>query len=102
MLIKKNKNWNTYYNDNNDVNDNKCNKDINKTQTLNTSSSSLSPLSSSPSTSNQFGLRVEIKNASISSWCNNNLICDDINILGALSIEKGIQFINFIYVIYGI
>ena len=77
----------------NDVNNNKCNKDINKTQTLNTSSSSLSPLSSSPSTSNQFGLRVEIKNASISSWCNNNLICDDINILGALSIEKGIQFI---------
>ena len=87
----------------NNMNDDKDNKDTNEAQKLNTSSSSLSPLSpSSTSTPNQFGLRIEIKNASISSWCNNNLICDDINILGALSIEKGIQFINFIYVIYGI
>ena len=72
---------------NNDNNDNK-NHDYNNTQTINSSSSCTS--SSSSSSSNPFGLRIEISKASISSWCNDNLICDDINILGALSIDKGI------------
>ena len=56
------------------------------------SSSSSSPLSSP--TFSPFCLRYEISSATISSWCNQNIIAENLKINGSLNIEKG----NYVYI----